>query len=130
MTVDVDINWLTTIALAVGGMVATLYTKAVNAENRTLKMELEGMKRQHTNDILRIDETHKDIWEEMKSQREALHQNREAVIRLNASIERLNDILPRLEQVVMGMASSESRHRGRRATDLMPDFPDSNLSGL
>lgn len=119
MTLDVDVNWVATAFLTVGGAMVTLYTKAVNAENKTLKTELDSMASQHKVDIMRIDDSHKEIWEEMKQQRVSLNQNREAVIRLNASIERLNDILPRLEQVVMGMglAYSGDPLKGRRSAD-------------
>ena len=119
MTLDVDVNWVATAFLTVVGAMVTLYTKAVNAENKTLKTVLDGMASQHKVDITRIDDSHKEIWEEMKQQRISLNQNREAVIRLNASIERLNDILPRLEQVVMGMgiACSGDPQQGRRKAD-------------
>jgi hypothetical protein len=119
MSVDVDINWVVTAFITIVGALVTLYTRAVTAENRILKTELDNMSAQHKVDITRIDESHRDIWEEMRQQRISLNQNREAVIRLNASIERLNDILPRLEQVVMGMglACSVDPHQGRRKAD-------------
>ena len=79
------------------------------------------MKELYRNDMQRLEATHEAMWEELKTQREALTQNKEAVIRLVASIERLNEILPRLERTIsdkIGRTECDVRmNYGRRWSD-------------
>jgi hypothetical protein len=96
MVVEVDINWATTIVLSGVGLMGTLYAKAVRAENRLLRSDLQTVR-----------EDHDDIWTEIKTQREALSQNKEAIMRLNASIDRLNEILPKLDATIESKVSHE-----------------------
>lgn len=108
MIVDVSMEVLATVALAGIGGISALHGRAVSAENKSLKTELNSLKENYTADIKRLHEGHEDIWQEIKVQRESLIQNREAVVKLNSSIERLNDILPRLE-IAIGDKVSNSQ---------------------
>lgn len=96
MVVDVDINWATTVVLSGVGLMGALYARAVKAENRLLRADLQVVR-----------EDHDDIWAEIKTQREALAQNKEAITRLNASIDRLNEILPKLDATLESKVSHE-----------------------
>ena len=107
MMIELDQGTITTVAIALFGGIATLYSRNTAIENKMLKSEIDTLKTQHNNDIARIDNCHEDIWIEIKCQREALSQNKEAVIKLNASIERLNEILPGLERMISGKVSLE-----------------------
>lgn len=105
MIVDVSMEVFATVAIAGIGGIAALHGRAVSAENKSLKTELESLKESYTADIKRIYESHDDIWQEIKVQRESLIQNREAVVKLTSSIERLNEILPRLEVAISDKVS-------------------------
>jgi hypothetical protein len=96
MVVDVDINWATTIVLSGVGLMGTLYARAVRAENRLLRADLQTVR-----------DDHDDIWTEIKTQREALSQNKEAIMKLHASIDRLNEILPKLDATIGSKVSHE-----------------------
>ena len=126
MVIDLQADWVVTGVISGVGLVVGLYSKAIKAENAVLRATLESMSKQYEVDMCRIQSTHEDIWQEIKSQRESLAQNREAIIMLTSSIERLNEILPRLERVVSNKVSTEQcefhRRQGtvfnRRATDV------------
>jgi hypothetical protein len=92
------------------GVVSGAYAlglRALQAENRGLRAEIDTFKRQHDKDLERLDDNHCEIWTEIKAQRESLLHNREAVIKLNASIDRLNEILPNLEKLIGSKVSKD-----------------------
>ena len=119
MTIDLDADWIVTTVVSLAAMVGGLYARTIQAENRTLRLELTNLKDSYKDDMQRIDNTHDDLWTEIKMQRESLAQNREAVIKLNSSIERLNEILPKLEAAVTGKVSRQdcATMMGRRWSD-------------
>lgn len=102
LTPDIAMPLLGTLAAAIGG----LYGRALAAENKVLRQEIDNLRQQHTIDINRIDACHDDMWDEMKGQRESLSQNKEAIVKLNASIDRLNEILVRIDATTRDKVSN------------------------
>jgi hypothetical protein len=117
MVVDVDINLLGTATIALIGCVATLYTKAIKAENNQLKETLMQKSESHDATIERIESNQHDIWAEIRLQRDALQVAREASIQLSANISRLNELLPRLEVGMDARVTHEQCSFRRRSTD-------------
>ncbi len=105
MTIDLEADWIITTVVSLAAMVGGLYARTIQAENRTLRLELTNLRDSYKDDMQRIENTHGDLWTEIKMQRESLAQNREAIIKLNSSIERLNEILPKVEAAVTGKVS-------------------------
>jgi hypothetical protein len=101
----IDPNAVVAIVLAVGGGFAAQYSKAIKAENQSLRdanqslsEEIDTLRAQHKEDVRRIDGVHIEIWTELKCQRENQTQNREEMIKLTACIDRLNELMTKLDK--------------------------------
>lgn len=101
MIVDTDIDLKTVLGsiIAAVSIMVGLYTRAMNIRQDSL---------QESQKELELDQ--KEIWMELKL-------NRESNIRLSGSIDRLNELLPRVEHVLDMKVSHEQCSLRRRSTD-------------
>lgn len=115
MLIDLDIPWVVTSVVSaswvLGGIGVALYTK-------NLQDSYNVLKKQHEEDVERLEDKHEGLEEELKCQREAIIQSRETAINLNNSINRLNDILAKLEQTTAGKVTQEQCAFHRRVSDI------------